>query len=283
MTERRRACVELSFPGADDRVAAPRAQDALTANQREANLIQLASTYAKNYAPYEWKRDVFGFDLYRLTSWLQRIHQSDDLDFQEALIEYLASLNDTHASIFFPSPFTASLGFTVDIYDPGKVLIDSVDRSPPAHRHNTLSEWETSWLRWMGKRCRASSHPPGGSRHSEAIRAAGTECLQPESFSGCSSYIPRASQVGDRHCGGIHPVREHGCVEELRIPMGQDRHRYRRRRTATQSAPRERTHLPGDGPRQARSDPSDWEQTGAASQAGFPLTDDTLPAYMDPI
>src|SRR5437870_8935250 len=92
-------------------VAAPRAQDALTANQREADLVRLASTLAKNYAPYEWKRDVIGFDLYRLTPWLQRIHQSDDLDFEEALMEYLASLQDTHASITFPSPFSAILGF----------------------------------------------------------------------------------------------------------------------------------------------------------------------------
>ena len=109
-------------------IAAPRAQDALTTNQRDTDLIQLASRYAKFYAPYEWKRDVIGFDLYRLTPWLQRIHYSDDLDFQEALVEYVTSLNDAHASISFPSPFTASLGFRVDIYD-GKVLIESVDRS----------------------------------------------------------------------------------------------------------------------------------------------------------
>ena len=76
----------------------------------------------------QWKRDVIGFDLYRLTPWLQRIHHSDDLDFQEALVEYVTSLNDAHASISFPSPFTASLGFRVDIYD-GKVLIESVDRA----------------------------------------------------------------------------------------------------------------------------------------------------------
>src|SRR6266508_826259 len=109
-------------------VAASRAQEGLTASQRDADLTQLASMYAKNYAPYEWKRDVIGFDLYRLTPWLQQIHQSDDLDFQETLIEYLASLHDTHASIVFPSPFSASLGFTVDIYD-GKVLIDSINRT----------------------------------------------------------------------------------------------------------------------------------------------------------
>jgi hypothetical protein len=108
-------------------VTAPRAQEAITTNQRNTDLIQLAGMYAKNYAPYEWKRDVVGFDLYRLTPWLQRIHHSDDLDFQEALIEYVASLNDAHSFVSFPSNFTASLGFTVDIFD-GKVLIDSVNR-----------------------------------------------------------------------------------------------------------------------------------------------------------
>ena len=111
-----------------------RAQDALTRSQRDTDLIQLASFYAKNYAPYEWKRDVIGFDLLRLTPWLQRVHQSDDLDFQEALIEYVASLNDAHDTIAFPTTFFASLGFSVDIYD-GKVLIDAINRvvlpSPP--------------------------------------------------------------------------------------------------------------------------------------------------------
>jgi len=109
-------------------VVAPDAQQALTTNQRDTDLVQLASLYAKNYAPYEWKRDVIGFDLYRLSPWLQRVHHSDDLDFQEALIDYVASLNDAHAAIAFPSNFSASLGFTVDIYE-GKVLIDSVDRA----------------------------------------------------------------------------------------------------------------------------------------------------------
>ena len=109
-------------------VAAPGAQEALTTKQRDTDLVQLASMYAKQYAPYEWKRDVIGFDLYRLTPWLQRVHNTDDLDFQEALIDYVASLNDAHDYIAFPSTFSASLGFTADIYD-GKVLIDSVDRA----------------------------------------------------------------------------------------------------------------------------------------------------------
>jgi len=108
-------------------LSTPRAQDAITSKQRIADLEQLAALYAKNYAPYEWKRDALGFDLLRLTPWLQRIHHADDLDFQEALIEYVASLNDAHDLIAFPTTYGASLGFTVDIYD-GKVLIDSINR-----------------------------------------------------------------------------------------------------------------------------------------------------------
>jgi hypothetical protein len=103
-------------------------QGALTGSQRESDFVQLANMFAKNYAPYEWKRDVVGFDLYRLTPWLQRVHHADDLDFEEALIDYVASLDDAHSGVVFHSNFSASLPFTVDIYD-GKVLIDSVDRT----------------------------------------------------------------------------------------------------------------------------------------------------------
>jgi hypothetical protein len=109
-------------------VATGHAQTALTEPQRIADLNQLASFYAKNYAPYEWKRDVFGFDLLRLNRWLQDIHKQDDLDFQEALIDYVASLNDAHDYIAFPTTFRASLGMSLDIYD-GKVLIDAINRT----------------------------------------------------------------------------------------------------------------------------------------------------------
>src|SRR5262249_55550925 len=104
------------------------AQRALTFEQRQADLNQVASFYAKNYAPYEWKRNVFGFDLLNLTPWLPRTLHPDDLDFQEMLIEYVASLNDAHDSIAFPTTFFASLPLSIDIYD-GKVLIDSLNRT----------------------------------------------------------------------------------------------------------------------------------------------------------
>ena len=108
-------------------VVPARAQDALTQQQRISDVTELASQYAKNYGPYEWKRDVQGFDLLRLTPWLQRIRHSDDLDFQEALIEYVASLNDAHDYIAFPTTFSAALPMSLDIYD-GKVLIDGINR-----------------------------------------------------------------------------------------------------------------------------------------------------------
>ena len=100
-------------------------QDALTRDQRIDDLNALASFYAKNYAPYEWKKETQGFDLLRLTPWLHRIRHADDLEFQEALIEYVASLNDAHDLIAFPTTFSASLPMSVDIYD-GKVLIEGL-------------------------------------------------------------------------------------------------------------------------------------------------------------
>jgi hypothetical protein len=107
-------------------VTATHAQDALTKEQQIADLYQLVSFYSKNYAPYEWKRTVQRFDLLRITPWLKRILRSDDLDFHEALIEYVASLNDAHDLIAFPTTFSVSLPMAVDIYD-GKVLIEALN------------------------------------------------------------------------------------------------------------------------------------------------------------
>jgi hypothetical protein len=104
------------------------AQEALSEKQRIADLNQLAATFAKNYAPYGWKRDVERFDLLLTTPWLQRIKQANDLDFQETLIDYVASLNDGHCSVSFPSNYVAFLGLYGDIYD-GRVLIDQIDRT----------------------------------------------------------------------------------------------------------------------------------------------------------
>ena len=120
-------------------VATTHTQDALTRDQRVDDLTQLASFYAKNYAPYEWKKETQDFDLLRLTPWLQRIRHADDLEFHERLIEYVASLNDAHDLIAFPTTFSVSLPMIVDIYD-GKVLIEALNPTvfPGAQRGDEL-------------------------------------------------------------------------------------------------------------------------------------------------
>jgi Peptidase family S41/PDZ domain len=107
---------------------APNAERALTEAQRIHDLNQTASFYSKNYAPYERKRELFGFDLLRLNRWYQEIHRADDLDFQDVLVDYVASLKDAHSVATFPANFAAELPIRFDIYD-GRVLIDAIDRT----------------------------------------------------------------------------------------------------------------------------------------------------------
>jgi len=108
----------------------------LTAEQKIADLVQLASLYGKNYGPYEWKRVAFNFDALDLRPWVERARQTrNDLEFIDLCFEYLSKMDDAHVSYTFPSSFSASLGFSVDIYD-GKVLIDGLNRTLlPAARY----------------------------------------------------------------------------------------------------------------------------------------------------
>jgi len=99
----------------------------LTPAQKTADFMQLVGLYAKNYAPYELRRDVFGFDLYNIQPWLDQINKStDDLSFYDICTRYVASLQDSHDEFITPSDFEAYLGMDTDIYD-GKVLIGDID------------------------------------------------------------------------------------------------------------------------------------------------------------
>ncbi len=100
----------------------------LTVEQKLADFNDLVATYDKNYGPYEWKKEAFGFDLLRTGPWLERVKATrTDLEFYEIMSKYVASLNDAHDTYSLPSSFFARLGFTVDIYD-GKVLVDGITR-----------------------------------------------------------------------------------------------------------------------------------------------------------
>src|SRR5215813_9916811 len=100
-----------------------------TTDQKTADFQQTAALYAKRYGPYEWKRDVIGFDLLNIAPWLTRITATkDDLDYYEVVSEYVSDLNDAHDVYELPSNFTARLNFGVDIYD-DKLLVDSINRT----------------------------------------------------------------------------------------------------------------------------------------------------------
>src|SRR5262245_34062182 len=70
----------------------------LLPEQRAIDFQGLAALYAKRYAPYDWKRQAFGFDLFNIQPWLDRVRTAkDDLEFYEIEAEYVASLQDTHS------------------------------------------------------------------------------------------------------------------------------------------------------------------------------------------
>ena len=101
----------------------------LSQDQKVQDFQSIVSLYAKQYAPYSWKKQLFGFDLFDTAPWLDRVKKSkNDLEFYEAVQQYVASLNDIHSAYFNPSDFEAYLGFRVDIYD-GKTIIDFVNRT----------------------------------------------------------------------------------------------------------------------------------------------------------
>lgn len=102
---------------------------ALTPEQKDLDFRILAAHYAKLYAPYEWKLEIFGFDLMNIQPWLARVRATtNDLEYYEVCSEYVASLKDGHSNYFFPSSFSFSAPLHVDIYD-NKFIIDSISRS----------------------------------------------------------------------------------------------------------------------------------------------------------
>lgn len=108
----------------------------MSPSQRRVDFEQLAGFVAKAYAPYEWKRDAFGFDALKLERWLRRVEAAkSDLEFFEICAEYVASLRDLHSGFYLPSDYLATINLGADLYD-GKALIDAIDRSQlPASRY----------------------------------------------------------------------------------------------------------------------------------------------------
>jgi len=99
----------------------------LTTEQKVTDFKALVGLYDKNYGPYEWKKEVVGFDLLRIQHWLDEVRDTrNDLAFYDVCLKYVASLHDSHDEFTLPSVYEAFLPITADIYD-GRVLIDFVD------------------------------------------------------------------------------------------------------------------------------------------------------------
>lgn len=110
-------------------IAAGTSWGQLTTEQKVQDFQNLTSLYAKQYAPYHWKVQAFGYDLFQIGPWLDKVRKSaGDIEFYEIMAQYVASLNDAHSIYFNPSDFEADLRFRTDIYE-GKVLIDAIDRT----------------------------------------------------------------------------------------------------------------------------------------------------------
>ncbi len=100
----------------------------LTTEQKVADFTQLAALYARNYGPYEAKKDYFGFDLFNVKPWLDQVRASkNDLEFYDVCVKYVAGLRDSHDEFTIRSSYEPYLPIGVDVYD-GKVLIDGIDR-----------------------------------------------------------------------------------------------------------------------------------------------------------
>jgi len=101
----------------------------LTEEQKVHDFQNLAGLYAKTYAPSEWKKQLFGYDVLNIDPWLDLVRRSkSDLEYIEVCLRYVARLNDSHSAFFFNSSFAADAGFYVDLYG-DQVLVEAIDRS----------------------------------------------------------------------------------------------------------------------------------------------------------
>lgn len=188
----------------------------LSPSQKQADFLQLVGLYAKNYGPYELRRDVFGFDLFNVKPWLDQIAQSkDDIDYYDILTKYVASLQDSHDEFLMPSDFEAWLHMDADIFD-GKVLIGDIDRDylPRTQYPFDIGDEIVSVDGTAAADLIQAFIPyavnGSGNKTSQKRLAAGAI------FDRLQFFNPRAAQIGDNATVVIR--RQNGNVETYSIP-----------------------------------------------------------------
>ena len=252
-------------------------QDALTRDQRIDDLTQLASFYAKNYAPYEWKIRTQDFDLLRLTPWLQRIRHADDLRVPRAahrvrrLAERCARPHRVPHDVQRVAPD-----------DRRHLRREGAHRGAEPHGLPAAPSVETSSYRLTAVRSARSSRPSGSMR---SPRISGAPIASPPAASSAAaSRSCRTSPISETRRRSSIRLAATGSDHLLRRPVGQGRHPGHLARAGAEPSRRQRA-------------PHDWSQPSKPSRRGRPApgreafsslrtlgpSDNTLPSYMEPI
>lgn len=190
-------------------------QAQLSTEQRRVDFEQLAAAVSRNYAPYQWKMDAFQYDALQLKPWLERLAQTtNDLDYYELCMEYVASLRDLHSGYYVHSDFLATISLGVDLYD-GRPLIDSITRAElPYSRYpfdvgdEVISVDGQPVLEWVDHISRLQSFA-----NPRATRRYALDQL----FYRAQAVIPRAHQIGEEAVVVVLRART-GKTETYRIP-----------------------------------------------------------------
>src|SRR5215470_2673444 len=75
----------------------------LTLEQKTTDFLALVASYDRNYGPYQWKIQAFGYDMLKLQPWLAQVNAAHtDLEFYDVCARYIASLNDFHDQFLLP-------------------------------------------------------------------------------------------------------------------------------------------------------------------------------------
>ena len=186
----------------------------MSQEQRGLDFQQLAALFSKRYAFLDWKQDALKFDALNLKPWLDRVAAAkSDIEYFEICAEYAASFKDGHTGFGLPSSFSATLGFSVDLYD-GRPLVDYIDRKrlPEAQYPfqigdelisvdgRTVADWHTEISRLNG----------GG--YARTTQRYGATLIT----SRVQSYYPRAHEIGDS--ATVVVSRRNGATETWTLP-----------------------------------------------------------------
>lgn len=192
----------------------------LTTDQKVADFQAIASLYAKQYAPYDWKKTAFGYDALDLAPWLAQVRASaSDLEYLDVVVRYVAALNDTHSTYRTVSDFLATLCFHGDAYfnadrSSYRVLIDFIDPVflPPETYPFEIGDEIVSvdGVKAADLVARFLPYQSAGSRESRIRRAVSGITQRSQ------DWYPRASELGES--ATVEILRKSGATETYVVP-----------------------------------------------------------------